>query len=48
MIYTPNTKKALKLCDLKHNSDLTRLNTVDSRALARKEKYTKAIELLEK
>lgn len=40
--------KAVKLCDLKHNSDLTRLDTVDSRALARKEKYTKAIELLEK
>lgn len=40
--------KAVKLADLKHNSDLTRLDTVDEKALKRKEKYSKAIALLEK
>ena len=39
--------KAVKLADLKHNSDLTRLNVVDEKALNRKEKYSKAIKLLE-
>ena len=38
--------KAVKLADLEHNSDLTRLDTVDEKALARREKYRKAIELL--
>ena len=38
---------AVKLADLKHNSDLTRLDTVDEKALKRKEKYEKAIKLLE-
>ena len=37
---------AVKLADLKHNSDLTRLDTVDEKALKRAEKYRKAIELL--
>ncbi|MBE6747746.1 MAG: bifunctional (p)ppGpp synthetase/guanosine-3',5'-bis(diphosphate) 3'-pyrophosphohydrolase [Ruminococcaceae bacterium] len=37
----------VKLADLKHNSDLTRLSVVDEKALKRKEKYEKAIELLE-
>ena len=39
--------KAVKLADLKHNSDLTRLDVVDEKALQRKEKYQKAIALLE-
>ena len=39
--------KAVKLADLKHNSDLTRLNVVDEKALNRKEKYSKAMKLLE-
>ena len=39
--------KAVKLADLKHNSDLTRLDIVDEKALNRKEKYLKAIKLLE-
>ena len=39
--------RAVKLADLRHNSDLTRLNHVDGKALMRVEKYRKAIELLE-
>ena len=39
--------KAVKLADLRHNSDLSRLDTVDEKALARREKYRQAIELLE-
>ncbi len=38
--------KAVKLADLRHNSDLTRLKHVDEKALARREKYLKAMELL--
>ncbi len=38
--------KAVKIADLKHNSDLSRLDTVDEKALARREKYLKALELL--
>ena len=37
---------AVKLADLRHNSDLTRLDVVDEKALKRKEKYEKAIKLL--
>ena len=40
--------KAVKLADLKHNSDLSRLDTIDEKALKRKEKYQEAIELLTK
>ena len=36
----------VKLSDLKHNSDLTRLDVVDDKALERVEKYKKAIEIL--
>lgn len=36
----------VKLADLKHNSDLTRLDTVDDKALERVEKYKKAIKIL--
>ena len=39
--------KAVKLADLNHNSDLTRLDVVDEKALKRREKYLKAIALLE-
>ena len=38
--------KAVKLADLEHNSDLSRLDTVDEKALKRKEKYSQAIRLL--
>ncbi len=36
----------VKLVDLKHNSDLTRLDHVDEKAIIRVEKYKKAIALL--
>lgn len=39
--------RAVKLADLKHNSDLTRLDTVDEKAIKRKEKYAQAIALLQ-
>lgn len=42
--------KAVKLADLRHNSDLTRwdnLENLDAKTLARQEKYLKAIALLE-
>ena len=38
--------KAVKLADLRHNSDLTRLDTVDDKAIERIEKYKKAIGIL--
>ncbi len=38
--------RAVKLADLAHNSDLTRLDTVDAKSLARVEKYRQAIALL--
>ena len=40
--------KAVKLADLRHNSDVTRLDVVDEKALKRREKYAEAIALLEK
>ena len=36
----------VKLADLKHNSDFTRLDQIDEKALIRAKKYQKAIELL--
>lgn len=39
--------RAVKIADLRHNSDMTRLDTVDEYALARQEKYEKALEYLE-
>ncbi len=36
----------VKLADLKHNSDLTRLSHIDEKALRRREKYAAAIALL--
>ena len=38
--------KAVKLADLRHNSDITRLDVLDEKALKRREKYQKAMELL--
>ena len=38
--------RAVKLADLRHNSDLTRLDVVDDKALQRVEKYRKAIAIL--
>jgi (p)ppGpp synthase/HD superfamily hydrolase len=37
----------VKLADLKHNSDLSRLSVIDEKALKRKERYEKAIKFLE-
>jgi (p)ppGpp synthase/HD superfamily hydrolase len=39
--------RTVKLADLRHNSDLSRLDRVDAKALARVEKYAAAIRLLE-
>lgn len=39
--------RTVKLADLRHNSDLSRLDNVDAKALARVEKYAAAIRLLE-
>lgn len=39
--------RAVKLADLKHNSDLSRTDKVDANTLARREKYLKAMALLE-
>ena len=36
----------VKLADLRHNSDLTRLDVVDDKALRRAEKYREAIRIL--
>ena len=38
--------RAVKLADLKHNSDLSRLDVIDEKALKRVEKYHKAIRIL--
>lgn len=39
--------RAVKLADLKHNSDLSRLDKVDDRALRRAEKYREAMRILQ-
>lgn len=39
--------RAVKLADLEHNSDLSRLDTVDEKAIKRYNKYKEAIELLQ-
>ncbi len=46
IIKTNPIASAVKLADLQHNSDLTRLDVVDEKALKRVEKYKKAIEIL--
>lgn len=50
--YVKNIKKSriatvVKLADLKHNSDLTRLDCVKEKDLSRVEKYKEAIKILE-
>ncbi len=40
--------RAVKLADLRHNSDLSRLDTVDEKARTRVQKYQTAISILEK
>ena len=40
------TARLVKLADLRHNSDLTRLDEIDGYALRRNEKYLLAIEFL--
>lgn len=40
--------KVVKLADLEHNSDLSRLDAVNEKALKQKEKYGQAIRLLNK
>ena len=46
-IKTNPIAKAVKLADLRHNSDLSRLDVVTARDRERVEKYKKAIEFLE-
>ena len=46
-IKTNPVARTVKLADLRHNSDLTRLDAVDDQALARVEKYHRAIQLLQ-
>ena len=53
MDYVAEIKKnpvaaTVKLADLRHNSDTTRLDVVDEKALERVEKYAKAIDFLER
>lgn len=45
-IATDPVAKQVKLADLRHNSDLTRLDTVDEKAMARVEKYARAMKIL--
>lgn len=45
-IKTNRIATTVKIADLKHNSDLTRLDIVNEKAIKRVEKYKKAIELL--
>lgn len=41
-------EKQVKVADLKHNSDLSRLDSVDEKAIRRIEKYQKAMNILSK
>ncbi len=45
-IKTNSIATTVKLADLKHNSDLTRFDVVDEKAIKRAEKYRQAMELL--
>ena len=45
-IKTNSIATAVKIADLKHNSDLSRLDIVDDKALKRNEKYAEALCLL--
>ena len=44
---TNSTARLVKLADLKHNSDLTRLNEISEEDIKRYNKYQEAIKLLE-
>ena len=46
-IATDPIAKSVKMADLRHNSDMNRLDTVDDYALKRAEKYKTALEYLE-
>ncbi len=46
LIKTNKIARAVKLADLRHNSDVARLDVVDEKAVKRREKYLKAIEML--
>ncbi|MBR2970958.1 MAG: bifunctional (p)ppGpp synthetase/guanosine-3',5'-bis(diphosphate) 3'-pyrophosphohydrolase [Clostridia bacterium] len=45
-ISTNTIAKQVKLADLRHNSDLSRMDIIDEKALSRTQKYKQAIELL--
>lgn len=45
-IKTNEIARTVKLADLRHNSDVTRLDSVDEKTEKRLEKYTKAMEIL--
>ena len=45
-IKTNDIAKAVKIADLKHNSDLTRLDYITDKNLERIKKYQEALELL--
>ena len=47
LIKTNPTARLVKLADLKHNSDLTRLNEISEEDIIRYNKYQEAIKLLE-
>ena len=47
-IKTNPIARCVKLADLQHNSDLTRLDAIDAKALDRIEKYRQAIETLKR
>ena len=47
LIKTNPTARLVKLVDLKHNSDLTRLDVIDEYAVKRSEKYKEALAYLE-
>ena len=47
VIKTNELARKVKLADLKHNSNLSRLDVVDEKAISRQQKYLQAIELLE-
>ena len=47
-ISTNSVAKKVKIADLTHNSDMTRLDIIDENAKTRCEKYKRALELLSK
>jgi hypothetical protein len=47
IIATNPTAKKVKIADLKHNSDLTRMNEIDEYAIRRTKKYKDALAFLQ-